>query len=214
MNHFNLAPQCGLRRFCQAVRNRASKVRMRIPANHASTNLTTKRAWGLRGLARVALLAGLAPCASPAQQLSPQTQLLSLRVVHDSVSGEPNQTVVKATVQFVARNVSGSVVYGPNTCGRSPKFWVERREIDASGTETWREVFSADCTGGDDRPLRAGDTALFISSIVTFPGQTPESALLNRWEMYRFVYVVSTSPPPVGADVRIVSPTVWLRAQD
>jgi hypothetical protein len=95
-------------------------------------------------------------------------------------------------------------------------YWVERREVDASGKEKWRDVSAGvDCIGGDiPRPLLPADSSLFTSQIVQFPGQKPEFAFSNRADVYRFVYVVSISPDPASPHIQVISPPVVIRAQE
>ena len=148
-----------------------------------------------------------------AQFASVQTELLSFRLVHDSIHAVRHQAVVEATVEFMVYNRSDNVVYGINECGRSPRYWVERRELDSLGNESWREVFSAGCTGRDlPRVLRPSDSAQFISPIVAFPGQWPEFVFSNHPDVFRVVFVVSTSQRPGSPDVRVISPTFVIRA--
>jgi hypothetical protein len=151
--------------------------------------------------------------AARAQLRSPQTELLSFRLVADSIRAVRQQSVVEATVEFIVRNRSDTVVYGTNECGRSPMYWVERRELDSLGNERWREVFSADCIGGDfPRLLMPSDSMHFTSPIVAFPGQRPEFVFSNHADVFRVVYVVRISPQPGSRDVRAISPPFVIRA--
>jgi hypothetical protein len=187
---------------------------MRMPGR---SNPMERRAWKVQCFAYVfVLFVALAACSFRAPQASPPAQLLSLRLVHDSIRATGKESVVEATVQFMARNQSDRTVYGANACGGSPVYWVERREVDASGTEKWRDVFSAACIGRDiPRPLPPGDSSLFSSRIFQqFPGQKPEFAFSSRGDVYRFMYVVSTSLGPPGLDIQIISPPVVIRAPE
>jgi len=168
---------------------------------------------GLRALLIAHALLGVGASATRAQTGTVQTQLLSFHLVHDSIRAVRQQDVVEATVEFMVHNRSEYVVYGINDCGRSPMYWVERRELDSLGTERWRGVFSAGCTGRDlPRVLRPSDSAQFISPIVAFPGQWPEFVFSNHPDVFRVVFVVSTSQRPGSPDVRVISPTFVIRA--
>ena len=148
-----------------------------------------------------------------AQLGSQSAELLSFRLVHDSIQAVRHQDVVEATVEFMVHNRSDNVVYRINECGGSPRYWVERRELDSLRNESWREVFSAGCTGRElPRVLRPSDSTQFISPIVAFPGQRPEFVFANDPDMFRVVFVVSTSQQPGSRDVRAISPTFVIRA--
>jgi hypothetical protein len=157
----------------------------------------------------VAILA----CAHRARQDSAPQQLLSFRLVRDSLRPVIDGDVAEVAVQFVVRNVSDKPVYRTNgECGNSPMYWVERLEADSSGRRAWHHIFSADCTGDDSsRPLLPLDSSVFVSRLVQFPGQTPAFAFSNDAEVYRFVYIVSTSPGVAGPNIRVPSPPVLIR---
>jgi hypothetical protein len=153
-------------------------------------------------------------CAHHARQDSAPQQLLLFRLVRDSLRPVIHGDVAETTVQFVVRNVSDKPVYRTNgECGNSPMYWVERLETDSSGRRGWHQIFSADCTGSDpSRPLLPLDSSVFVSRLVQFPGQMPAFAFSDDADVYRFVYVVSTSPGVAGPDIRVPSPRVVIRA--
>jgi hypothetical protein len=155
----------------------------------------------------------LAPGKSLAQDVPPDSQLLSFGPVHDSVDARRDQSTVEATVAFLVRNRSDKVIYGMSDCGRSPMYWVERREIDTAGNATWREVFSAACTWREPpRQLAPSDSSLAVSTIVQFPGQWPQFTFSSHPDLFRFVYVVSTEADRT-ARLRVVSPPVVIKAR-
>jgi hypothetical protein len=178
-------------------------------------NPMERRVWKMQCFAYGVLFVALAACSSRAPQPSPPPQLLSLRLVHDSIRATGKGSV-EATVQFMARNQSDRTVYGINECGGSPGYWVERREVDASGKEEWRGVSNGvACVWRDPpRQLLPAESSLFTSRIVQFPGQEPELPFSNRGDVYRFVYVVWTSPKLPRPDIQIISPPVMIRAPE
>jgi hypothetical protein len=139
-------------------------------------------------------------------------QLVELRLVRDSLVPQRDGGTVEASVQFIVRNVSNETVYRNTSCGTSPRYWVERLEVDSTGHNEWREVFSATCTGDWPRPLLPGDSTTFSSEIVSFPGYWPPFAFSNEANVYRFVFVVATSSAPGAPDIKLVSPQVVIRA--
>jgi hypothetical protein len=182
-------------------------VSARIPACSRMKNR------GLRTILIAHALLGVAASATRAQLGSPKTELLSFRLVHDSIRAVRHQDVVEATVEFMVHNRSSYVVYGINDCGGSPMYWVERRELDSLGNESWRGVFSAGCIGRElPRVLLPSDSARFTSPIVAFPGQRPEFLFSNHHDVFRVVLVVSTSHRPGSPDVRAISSTFVIRA--
>jgi hypothetical protein len=141
-------------------------------------------------------------------------QLVELRLVRDSLVAQRDGGTVEASVQFIVRNVSNETVYRTTSCRTSPLYWVERLEADSTGRKTWRDVFSANCFGDWPKPLLPGDSTTFSSEIVSFPGNWPPFAFSNEATVYRFVYVVATSPAPDAPDIKLVSPQVVIRAPD
>jgi hypothetical protein len=157
--------------------------------------------------------AAVSACANHIADGSAPQPLLEFQLTQDSLRPVRNGAVVQVTVKFVVHNVSGQTVYRTNDCGGSPRYWVERLETDSSGGKTWRQVFSADCTGRDPpRKLSPRDSALFVSYLVSFPDQSPAFAFSNSSDVYRFVYVVSTSPDVAAEDIRVTSPPVVIPA--
>jgi hypothetical protein len=53
-----------------------------------------------------------------------KTQLLSFRPVRDTVVAKRDASTVEATVAFVVRNTSDTVIYGLSDCGKSPMIYV------------------------------------------------------------------------------------------
>ena len=153
-------------------------------------------------------------CAHRARRDSAPQQLLSFRLVRDSLRPVVHGDVAEVIVQFVVRNVSDKPVYRTNgECGNSPMYWVERLNTDSSGRIGWHQIFSADCTGSDPSPtLLPLDSSVFVSRVVQFPGQMPAFAFSDAADVYRFVYVVSTSPGIAGPYIRVPSPPVVIRA--
>lgn len=162
-----------------------------------------------RSFVYCAVLVGLTGCKVPAPKIAP-LPVLALRLLNDSTRVERNQSVITATVQFVARNISHGRLYGIDTCGRSPEYAVTRRELDRQSQEHWREVFIADCWGGPGS-LDPGDSTVFTSVIVEVPGGKPDFAFSDTAETYRFVYFVSKYPLPHHEEERVISPSVILR---
>ena len=150
------------------------------------------------------------PGAIHSQQAPVQPEPLSLRLVQDSVRAQRDESTVEATVEFVVHNRSEKVIYDVNECGRSPRYWVERRQIDAAGNETWHQVFSADCIGQEPpRRLLPSDSMVFTSRFVQFPGQGSDFAFSNHIDVYRVNYVISTAPNK--PELRIISPAFVVR---
>jgi len=140
-------------------------------------------------------------------------ELLSFRLVRDSLQPATKGSVVEVTVRFVVRNVSGKAVYLANECGGSPRYWVERQETRSSGHKGWHQVFSADCTGSDvRRALQPLDSSVFVSRLIQFPAQTPMFAFSTHADVYRFMYVVWTSSDMAAIDIKVASPPVVIRA--
>ena len=172
-----------------------------------------------RSLVYCAVLVGLAGCIAPAPNIAP-LPVLTLRLVNDSTRVEGNQSVITATVQFVARNISHGRLYGIDNCGRSPSYAVARRELDRQSQEHWREVFIAGCQGPGPRvspwptPARSldpGDSTVFTSVIVEVPGGQPDFAFSDTCDTYRFVYFVSKYSRADHQEERVISPSVILR---
>jgi len=176
-----------------------------------------------RSLVYCAVLVGLAGCKAPAPKIAP-LPVLTLRLVNDSSRVERNQSVITATVQFVARNISHGRLYGIDMCRRSPEYAVERRELDRQSQEHWREVFIADCEGPGPRAdapqnsLSSGrpsldprDSTVFTSVIVEVPGGKPDFAFSETGDTYRFVYFVSKYSRSGNQEERVISPSVILQ---
>ena len=162
-----------------------------------------------RSFVYCAVLVGLAGCKAPAPKIAP-LPVLTLQLLNDSSRVERNQSVVTATVQFVARNISRGRLYGIDMCRRSPEYAVERRELDRQSQEHWREVFIADCEGGR-RSLDPGDSTVFTSVIVEVPGGKPDFTFSDTGDTYRFVYFVSKYSWADHQEERVISPSVILR---
>jgi len=150
------------------------------------------------------------PGAIHSQQARVQPELVSLRLVRDSVQAQRDESTVQATVEFVVLNRSDKVIYDVNECGRSPRYWVERRQIDTAGDETWQQVFSADCIGGKP-PLQLlpSDSMIFTSRFVQFPGQRSDFAFSSHVDVYRVNYVISVSQNK--PELRVISPAFLVR---
>ena len=167
------------------------------------------RGTAVRRLGELEEFGGRSPSAS-----SPGSpgQLVEFRLVTDSLVAQRDGGTFTVTVQFVVRNVSNETVYRNTSCRTSPHYWVERLEVDSTGHKEWREVFSATCTGDWPRPLLPSDSTTFSSEIVSFTGNWPSFAFSNEAEVYRFVYVVATSPAASAPEIKLFSPQVVIRA--
>lgn len=155
---------------------------------------------------------GLGACAASAQRSLASAPELSLRLLEDSTRVERRGSVITATVQFMARNSFDKTVYGVDKCGRSPCYYVQRRDMDASGKDYWREVFVGEWgTDNQPRTLAPGASSVFVSLITQAPGQQPQFAFSESGDLYRFVYVLSTFQIPGSPEIRVISPSVVLR---
>ena len=180
-------------------------------ASSSCEGVVILRAANSRIVRRVAARVGVSIlfCLGSFGQPSADSRTVSLRLLHDSVRATRAGSIVTANVQFVAHNVSRGTVYQINSCHHSPPYSVERLQDNVGGGHTWLPVFRAWCTGTNPPgPLAPGDSALFTSPLVEFPGQRPAFSFGSGPGTYRFVYEIESAPGFPSRHFRIYSPQV------